>query len=393
MERRCGQKYELSPGFSTFDRLSPIFDRYSSTLDCFSPLLDPILNVTAQIYAIILRGYTTLDVIPRPSIFILDPRSSSSILIIILSHPSILGLYPRSSILDLHPRSSLIFSSFDPRSSSFARSTRRLGTHAYTQNGRRMRSRDLEHVWLVVRMAGHGSRYLARVDDQLPGPSSLSRSTTTSERKAGKCTSKSLSFFKLFLHCCLDRFERALKSARETLKRARYNFQSAAIASEQKELFGYCSKTSKGKKKARPSPWTKQFYCLAYCDQDHVPLSEEELDELYHAGLGMKKITFPDMNTTNNSCFRSIIIENYPALHNGGGFEFLQCVPNTKRLEPFSEVAQRNPHVLQERAQKGKVFIRPLQRDLLRSLPKRPQVCHRKCMSVSTLVLHISTAL
>ena len=36
-----------------------------------------------------------------------------------------------------------------------------------------------------------------------------------------------------------DRFERALKSARETLKRARYNFQSSAIAAEQKGLFGY----------------------------------------------------------------------------------------------------------------------------------------------------------
>ena len=107
MERRCGQKYELSPRFSTFDLLSPIFDRQSSTLDCFSPLLDPILNVTAHIYAIILRGYTTLDVIPRPSIFILDPRSSSSIL----------DLPPRSSILIIN------LSSFDPSSNSICNST------------------------------------------------------------------------------------------------------------------------------------------------------------------------------------------------------------------------------------------------------------------------------
>ena len=85
--------------------------------------------------------------------------------------------------------------------------------------------------------------------------------------------------------CCLDRFERALNSASETLKRARYKFQSTTIASEQKELFGYGSKR---KNKARPSPWTKQFYCLSYCDQYHVPIAEEELDELYHAGLGVK---------------------------------------------------------------------------------------------------------
>lgn len=82
----------------------------------------------------------------------------------------------------------------------------------------------------------------------------------------------------------LDRFERALNSARETLKRARQKFHSTAIASE---LFGYGDKCSKGKKKARPSPWTKQFYCLAYCDQDRVPVTEEGL---YHAGLGLKKI-------------------------------------------------------------------------------------------------------
>ena len=64
--------------------------------------------------------------------------------------------------------------------------------------------------------------------------------------------------------------EAALNSARETLKRARQRFHSTAIATEQKELFGYgdqSSKYSKGKKKVRPSPWTKQFYCLAYCNQ------------------------------------------------------------------------------------------------------------------------------
>ena len=43
----------------------------------------------------------------------------------------------------------------------------------------------------------------------------------------------------------LDRFERALNSARETLKRARQRFPSTAIATEQKELFGYGDQSSK----------------------------------------------------------------------------------------------------------------------------------------------------
>ena len=50
-----------------------------------------------------------------------------------------------------------------------------------------------------------------------------------------------------------------------------------AIAKEQKELFGYSSRSShasKGKK-PRPFPWTKQFICLAYCDQLRVPIPGE----------------------------------------------------------------------------------------------------------------------
>lgn len=45
----------------------------------------------------------------------------------------------------------------------------------------------------------------------------------------------------------LDRFERALESARETLRKARSTFQEAAIATEHKELFGYGGKAVKGK--------------------------------------------------------------------------------------------------------------------------------------------------
>ena len=66
------------------------------------------------------------------------------------------------------------------------------------------------------------------------------------------------------------------------MRKARAQFQNSAIATEHKELFGHRGKGvkgSKGKKKARPSPWTKQFFCLAYCDQDRVPVAEEELDD------------------------------------------------------------------------------------------------------------------
>lgn len=94
---------------------------------------------------------------------------------------------------------------------------------------------------------------------------------------------------------------------------------------------------------------------------------------MYHAGLGMK-ITFPDFNEISNTYLRKIIVENFPLLSSAGGFEFLRCIPNTKQLEPFSDLAQTNPKVLQERSHKGKVYIRPLQQDLIATLRKKPHV-------------------
>ena len=88
----------------------------------------------------------------------------------------------------------------------------------------------------------------------------------------------------------------------------------------------------------------------------------------------MKKITFPDFTEISNTHFRKIIVENFPLLSNAGGFEFLRCIPNTKQLEPFSELAQTNPQILQERSHKGKVFIRPVQEDLMATLRKKPKV-------------------
>ena len=137
-------------------------------------------------------------------------------------------------------------------------------------------------------------------------------------------------------------------------------------------MFGYNSKRSKGKKKPVRLPGPNNFTALP---------TAIRIMYLFHAGLGVKKITFPDMNTINNSHFRSIVMGNFPSLRQSGGFDFLRCVPNTKHLEPFSEVAQRNPRVLQERSQKGKVFVRPLQKDLLTSASKRPH-CMSKCTCI-----------
>ena len=114
-------------------------------------------------------------------------------------------------------------------------------------------------------------------------------------------------------------------------------------------------------------------------------MTDDELDELYHAGLGLKKITIPDMNAVTNSSFRKIITDSFPLLKHSGRFEYLRCIPNSKQLELFSELAQSNPKVLQERSQKGKVFIRPVQSDLVDPPEKKPRVCLSHCTNKNKL--------
>ena len=85
----------------------------------------------------------------------------------------------------------------------------------------------------------------------------------------------------------------------------------------------------------------------------------------------MKKITISDINNVTNNAFEKF----YPALERAGGFEYLRCVPNIKQLELYSELAQSNPKILQERSNKGKVYIRLVQRDLIQSARKTVHVC------------------
>ena len=89
-------------------------------------------------------------------------------------------------------------------------------------------------------------------------------------------------------------------------------------------------------------------------------------------------ISIPDINDICNSHFRKIIVENFPPLEKAGGFELLRCVPNTKQLELYSELAQSNPKVLQERSNKGKIYIRPVQRDMI--VPSRKTMHVRSCV-------------
>ena len=60
-------------------------------------------------------------------------------------------------------------------------------------------------------------------------------------------------------------------------------------------------KTSKGK-----LAWKHTFVCLAYRDQEHIPTTESEKDELFEAGLGAHDVEFKSLDLSAEE-FRQVI--------------------------------------------------------------------------------------
>ena len=62
--------------------------------------------------------------------------------------------------------------------------------------------------------------------------------------------------------------------------------------------------------------------------------------------------------------FQEMIFEGFPQLRDGGGYQFLRCIPNSRILEPLSGFVMSSPSVLKQRVVAARTYIRPLQRDL-----------------------------
>lgn len=69
--------------------------------------------------------------------------------------------------------------------------------------------------------------------------------------------------------------------------------------------------------------WRHKFFCLAFKDQERIPTTEGEKEELYRAGLGEKEITFEDVEMGREE-FHESILDAFPRLKEGGGFRFLK---------------------------------------------------------------------
>ena len=129
-----------------------------------------------------------------------------------------------------------------------------------------------------------------------------------------------------------------------------------SVVSEMKSLFG----NRGGKRKVA---WKHSFVCLALRNQTKVPTSDQEKDELFEAGLWEKEIPFSSLDLDAQG-FRDVILEHFPKLRDGGGYQLCKCLPNSRRLEPLSVLVQSSPQMLKQRVGSTRTYIRPLQRDL-----------------------------
>ena len=54
----------------------------------------------------------------------------------------------------------------------------------------------------------------------------------------------------------------------------------------------------------------------------------------------------------------------YPQLKNGGGYEFLKCIPNSRHLDSLAGLVMQSPMMLKQTVGSVRTYIRPLQRNL-----------------------------
>ena len=150
-----------------------------------------------------------------------------------------------------------------------------------------------------------------------------------------------------------------VEAANQAITMLRENYSKGksrkrAIKTEMGSLFN---------KKHKGIEWKHRFVCLADHEQQRIPTTDTEKDALYKAGLGEKMVEFEDMEA-NAEEIRDLLYCVFPKLKSSGGFVLCKCMPNTRTLEPLSQVAWSSVQRLKERVGNSRTYIRPLQKTL-----------------------------
>ena len=80
-------------------------------------------------------------------------------------------------------------------------------------------------------------------------------------------------------------------------------------------------------------------------------------DVLFKAGLGEKEIEFNNLDASPEE-FREVILNAYPKLRDGGGYQFLKCPSNSRNLECLSLLTMSSPSKLKMQVGNSRTYIR-----------------------------------
>ena len=145
------------------------------------------------------------------------------------------------------------------------------------------------------------------------------------------------------------------------------NARSSLIAAEQRYNFGkrrYTTLGSKQTKRAKTNnSWTHKFFCLSGTDEDRLPSSTFEKNGLVLAGLGEKKVTILDVDCETAE-FNETLLQAFPKLKYGGGFEMLKCTSSTRKLEVIPFTISSSARLLKAYMGTARIYIRPIQVNL-----------------------------
>lgn len=117
------------------------------------------------------------------------------------------------------------------------------------------------------------------------------------------------------------------------------------------------------RRKQPPASWTHKFVCLSSTWADRVPTSQSDRLALEEAGLGERLVTVPDIDCSAQ-VLRRILLDAFPKLEGGGGFDLLRCKPQSRDLLIIGPRIASSPRSLKRHVGNGKVYVRPIQRDL-----------------------------
>ena len=115
------------------------------------------------------------------------------------------------------------------------------------------------------------------------------------------------------------------------------------------------------------------MFCLADKNCVRVPCTPSSRGVLIEAGLGPKTFSVP--LSSSGEEFREMILSHFPKLRDGGGFDLLQCIPNTKHLDVISPSVAMNAKLLKAAVGNGRVYVRPIQKNLDLSIDKAIPQC------------------